>query len=126
MYILKGFILVVFTVYLLRVFHELFALADEFRDNAPLGLKLVQRLFLPLNQLFNVLNTAGSNVTGGAEHDSIQELNMGFQFITEGVTLPVEINLDLGLEDGGDEILVFLDQGFQFGILAGLFMTLEA
>ena len=93
-------------IILLWVLKKYFALGNEVSDNAFFGLHLRKRLLLSLNQLFNILNTAGSNVTGRAEHDSIQELNMGFQLITISITFPVEINFDLGLEDSGNEVLV--------------------
>ncbi len=46
---------------------------------------------------------------------------MWLQLITVGVTFPVEIDLDLGLEDSGDELLVLLDQTIKF---ADLFRSL--
>ena len=98
---------------LLWVLKELFALADQVRDNGFLGLKLVQRLLLPLNQLLYVFNTAGSNITSGAEHDAIQKLNVRFQFITIGIAFPVEINFNCCLGDSGDEVLVLLNEGLQ-------------
>merc|ERR1712223_223670 len=101
------------------VFHKLLALGDQVLDNGPLGFKLSEGLFLSLDQLFDVFNAAGSNVTGGAEHDSIQEFNMGFQLITESVTFPVEIDLDLSFGYSGDEVLVLLDESLQFLILHG-------
>ena len=102
---------------LLWVLKEYFALSDEVFDNAPFGLHLRKRLLLSLNQLFNILNAAGSNVTGRAEHDSIQELNIGFQLVTISITFPVEINFDLGLENNGNEVFVLGNNTVQFGCL---------
>ena len=92
--------------FLLWVLQKSFALQDELVDNIPLGLKLVQGLLLAFNQLIHILNTAGSDFTGGAEHDTVEELNVRLELITVGVALPVEIHLDLGLQDIGDEVLV--------------------
>merc|ERR1719341_249219 len=47
-----------------------------------------------LNKLINILNARRSNFSGGRQHDSIKELNMGLQFITIGIALPVQINHD--------------------------------
>ena len=107
---------------LLRILKKLLALGNEVSDNSPLGLQLIQRLLLSLNQLFDVLNTAGSNITSGAEHDSIQELNMRLQFITIGIALPVQIHLDLSFEDSWDQVLMFLNDGIQFGTLFSAFL----
>merc|ERR1719278_1629973 len=43
-------------------------LVRVFQDNLTLG-----------NELINILNAGGSNVTGGGEHDAVKELNMGLQ-----------------------------------------------
>ena len=96
---------------LLRVLKELFALYDEIFDNSAFAFQLGEGFFLPLNQFFNVLNAAGSNVTGGAEHDAIQEFNVWLELVTIGITLPVEIDFDLSFEDGGNEFFVFRNDG---------------
>ena len=106
-------------IILLWVLKKYFALGNEVSDNAFFGLHLRKRLLLSLNQLFNILNAAGSNVTGRAEHDSIQELNIGFQLVTISVTFPVEINFDLGLENSGNEVLMLADHGLQFIHIVG-------
>jgi hypothetical protein len=36
-----------------------------------------------------------------------------FKLITVCITFPVEIDLDLGLEDGGNELFVFLDESIE-------------
>ena len=71
------------------------------------------RLLLTLDQLLHVLDAAGSNVSGGAEHDAVQELNVRLEVVAVGVALPVEVDLDLGCGDGWDEVFVLLDQSFQ-------------
>merc|ERR1712038_2222237 len=38
----------------------------------------------------------------------------GFQLVTVGVALPVEVHHDSGLLDIGDQLLVLLDQGVEF------------
>merc|ERR1719317_1498992 len=58
------------------------ALGNKVGDNALLGIKLRERLLLPLNQFINILNAGRSNISGGGQHDSIKELNMRFQLIT--------------------------------------------
>merc|ERR1711899_387994 len=88
------------------VLKKLSTLGDEISDDTTLGLQLSERLLLSLNQLFNVFNTARSNVTCGAEHDSVQKFNVWFQLITIGVTFPVEINFNLSFEDGWDKLFV--------------------
>merc|ERR1719507_2610166 len=105
------------------VLKKYFALRDEVFDNVPFGLHLRKRLLLSLNQLFNILNAAGSNVTGRAEHDSIQELNIGFQLVTISITFPVEINFDLGLENSGNEVHVLGYDTIQFCCLVCPFRT---
>merc|ERR1711997_81809 len=72
-------------------------LGDEVCDNVPLGVQLGEGLLLSLNELINILKTRGGDVSGGGEHDSVQELHMGLELITIGVTLPVEIHHDRGL-----------------------------
>merc|ERR1712051_111289 len=104
---------------LVWVLKKYFALGNEFFDNASFGLQLSERLLLPLNQLFNILNTTWSNVTSRAKHDSIQELNMGFQLVTISITFPVEIDFDLGLENSGNEVLMLADHGLQFIHIVG-------
>merc|ERR1719331_2493363 len=65
-------------------------LGNEINNNVLLGIKLDKGLLLPLNELINILHTGGSNVTGGREHDAVEELNMGLQLVTVGVALPVQ------------------------------------
>jgi hypothetical protein len=89
----------------------LFALDNKLADNSSLGFKLAKRLLLSLNQLLDIFNAARSNISGGAKHDAIQEFNVRFELITIGVAFPVQINLDLGLEDSRDELFVLLDEG---------------
>ena len=100
-------------IYLLGVFEQLLALLDEVVDNVSPGLQLSERLLLTLDQLLHVLDAAGSNVSGGAEHDAVQELNVRLEVVAVGVALPVEVDLDLGCGDGWDEVFVLLDQSFQ-------------
>ena len=38
---------------------------------------------------------------------------MRLELVTIGIALPVEVNLDLSLEDSGDELLVLLDEGIE-------------
>merc|ERR1712217_985095 len=45
---------------------------------------------------FSCLSMSSSTFSCGGEHDSVQELHMGLEFITIGVTLPVEIHHDRG------------------------------
>ncbi len=105
-------------MHLLRVLQKLLALVDKLGHNDTLGLQLVEGLLLPLNQLLDILNARRSNVTSGAEHDAIQELNVGLELVTIGVALPVEIDLDLGLEDSGNEIFMLLDESLKLGVLS--------
>merc|ERR1719445_778693 len=100
-------------LWLVGVLEDDLTLGNEISDNSPLGIKLSQRFFLPLNELINILNTRGGNVSGGGQHDSVQELNMGLQLITIGVALPVEIHHDSGLLDIGDQLLVLLDESLE-------------
>ena len=106
-------------IILLWILKKHFALRDEIFDNSSFGLHLSKWLLLPLNQLLDILNTAGSNVTSRAKHDSIQELNMGFQLITISVTFPVEINFDLGLENSWNEFLMLGNDNVQFACVVG-------
>jgi hypothetical protein len=103
--------------YILWVLKELLALGDELTNDCPPCLQLAEGLLLSLNQLLHIFNAAGSNVTGGAEHDAVKELNVRLQIITVGVALPVEIDLDLSLENSGDQLFVLLDESIQFGNL---------
>jgi hypothetical protein len=43
------------------------------------------------------------------------------KLITICVTFPVQVNLDLGLEDGGNELFVLLDESIELGNLETLF-----
>ena len=81
---------------LVRVHKDLLALLDQLLDHVALGLQLGQGLLLTLDQLVHVLDAAGSNVSGGGEHDTVKELNMGLELVTVGVTLPVQVNHHLG------------------------------
>merc|ERR1719320_921545 len=81
-------------LWLVWVLQDNLALGNKVCDNALLGIKLRERLLLPLNQFVNILNAGRSNVSGGGQHDSIKELNMRFQLITIGITLPVQVNHD--------------------------------
>merc|ERR1719331_1634925 len=72
-------------------------LGNEINNNILLGIKLDKGLLLPLNELIDILHAGGSDVTGGREHDAVEELNMGLQLITVGVALPVQIDHDRGL-----------------------------
>merc|ERR1719340_433709 len=114
-------------LWFVRVLEDDLSLGNEISDNSPLGIKLSQRFFLPLNELINILNTRWSNVSGGGQHDSVQELNMGLQLITIGVALPVEIHHDSGLLDIGDELLMLLDKSLKLVIflLLLIFSTLS-
>merc|ERR1719462_1193350 len=98
-------------------------LGNEINNNILLGIKLDKGLLLPLNELIDILHAGGSNVTGGREHDAVEELNMGLQLVTVGVTLPVQINHNRGLLNAGNELLVLLDEHIQLlilGLLLGL------
>merc|ERR1712066_827266 len=64
----------------------------------------------------------GGDVSGGGEHDSVQELHMGLELITIGVALPVEIDHYSGLLDIGDQLLMLLDQGVKLAKLCGLLL----
>merc|ERR1719362_184972 len=90
---------------------------NEINNNVLLGIKLDKGLLLPLNELINILHAGGSNVTGGREHDAVEELNMGLQLVTVGVALPVQVNHDRGLLNAGNELLVLLDEHIQLLIL---------
>merc|ERR1719192_959923 len=94
---------------LVGVFQDLLTLLNQVIHNIPLGIQLDKGLLLPLDELINILNAGGSNVTGGGEHDAVKELNMGLQLVTVGVALPVQVNHDGGLLNAGDELLVLLD-----------------
>merc|ERR1719220_1201489 len=95
---------------LVRVLKDLLAFVDQILHHAPLGLQLDKGLLLPLDQLIHVLYTGGGDVSGGGEHDAVEELNMGLQLVTIGVALPVEVHHHLGLHHSWDELLVLLDQ----------------
>merc|ERR1711868_259872 len=102
-----------------RVLEDDLTLGNEICNNVSLGIKLREGLLLSLNQLINILKTRWSNFSGGRQHDSIKELNMGLQFITIGITLPVEIHHDSGLLDIGDELLMLLDQSIKLSKFIG-------
>merc|ERR1719495_2684211 len=74
---------------LVRVFQDNLTLGNEINNNVLLGVELDKGLLLPLDELIDILNAGGSNVTGGGEHDAVKELNMGLQLVTVGVALPV-------------------------------------
>merc|ERR1719192_1890868 len=74
-------------------------LSNEICDDVPLGVELGERLLLSLNELINILETRWGNVSGGGQHDSVKELNMGLQLVSVGVAFPVEIHHDSGLLD---------------------------
>merc|ERR1712213_105221 len=97
-----------------RVLEDDLTLGNEIGDNVSLGVKLREGLFLSLNQLINILKTRWSNFSGGRQHDSIKELNMGLQFITIGITLPVQIHHDRSLLDIGDELFMLQDELVKF------------
>merc|ERR1719468_1272219 len=99
---------------LVRVLEDDLTLGNEVCDNVPLGVQLGEGLLLSLNELINILKTRGSDVSGGGEHDSVKELNMGLELITIGVALPVEVHHDGSLLDIGDQLLVLLDQQIKF------------
>merc|ERR1712012_1404645 len=93
-----------------RVLKDDLTLGNEISDNVSLGIKLRERLLLSLYEFINILKARGSNVSGGRQHDSIQELNMRLQLITIGIALPVEIHHDSSLLNIGDQLLVLLDE----------------
>merc|ERR1711874_542786 len=107
---------------LVGVLEDDLTLGDEVCDNVPLGVQLGEGLLLSLNELINILKTGGGDVSGGGEHDSVQELHMGLELITIGIALPVEIDHDSGLLDIGDQLLVLLDQGVKLAKLCGLLL----
>merc|ERR1711931_37643 len=104
-------------LWLVWVLQKLLSLGDEVIDNGSLGLELGKSLLLTLNELINILDTAGSNFTGGAEHDGVQELNVWFELVTVGVALPVQVDLDLSGQDSGNEFLVLDNQALQLLVL---------
>merc|ERR1719211_537402 len=59
-------------------------------------MRSVTMFLLALNQFINILQAGWSDVSGGGQHDSVQELDMGLQLITIGVALPVQIHHDSG------------------------------
>ena len=81
--------------------------------HVPLGVELLQGLLLPLDQLVHVLDAGRSDVSGGGEHDPVQELDVRLQLVPVGVASPVEVDHDLGLGHGRDELLVLLDKVVQ-------------
>ena len=95
---------------ILRVFQKLFAFLNKLKHKVAFALKLAERFLLSLNQFFYIFNARRSNVSGGAEHDTVQEFNVGFQLITIGITFPVEINFDLSCENSGDKVFVFSNE----------------
>merc|ERR1719468_968712 len=107
---------------LVRVLEDDLTLGDEVCDNVPLGVQLGEGLLLSLNELINILKTRGSDVSGGGEHDSVKELNMGLELITIGVALPVEVHHDSGLLDIGNQLLVLLDQSVKPAELCSLLL----
>jgi len=81
--------------HLLWIFQELFSLCDKLPNHSSFGFKLAQRLFLSFNELLNIFNTTWSNISGRAEHDTIQKFNMRFKLISISVTFPIEVNFYL-------------------------------
>merc|ERR1719481_347008 len=100
------------------VFKDDLTLSNEVSHNGPLGVKLGEGLLLPLNQLIDILDTGWSNLTSGRQHDSVKEFNMGLQLVTIGIALPVQINHNGSLLDGGDELLVLLDEDLELFVLS--------
>merc|ERR1719494_552936 len=82
---------------LVRVFQDNLTLGNEINNNVLLGVELDKGLLLPLDELIDILNAGGSNVTGGGEHDAVKELDMGFELVSVGVALPVQVDHDGGL-----------------------------
>merc|ERR1719461_458054 len=95
---------------LVRVLKDLLSLLNELLHHAPLGLQLDKGLLLPLNQLVHIFHTGGGDVSGGGEHDAVEELNVGLQLVTVGVALPIEVHHHLGLHHSWDQLFVLLDQ----------------
>merc|ERR1711923_350924 len=76
---------------LVGVFQDLLTLGNEINNNVLLGVELDKGLLLPLDELIDILHAGGSNVTGGGEHDAVEELDMRLQLVTVGVALPVQV-----------------------------------
>merc|ERR1719270_473834 len=93
-----------------RVLEDDLALGNEICDNVSLGIQLGKRFLLSLNKLINILKARWSNISGGGQHNSIKEFNMGLKPITISIALPVKINHDSSLLDIRDEFLMLLDQ----------------
>merc|ERR1712170_184423 len=53
------------------------------------------------------------DVSCGRQHDSVKELNMRFELISIGITLPVEINHDSCFLDIWDKLFMLLDKGIK-------------
>merc|ERR1719270_902657 len=101
-----------------RVLEDDLTLGNEICDNVSLGIQLGKRFLLSLNELINILKTRWSNISGGRQHDSIKELNMGLKLITISIALPVEINHYSCLLDIGDKFLMLLDQSVKLSQLS--------
>merc|ERR1719330_609808 len=102
---------------LVGVLEDDLTLGNEICNNSSLGVELSKRFLLSLNELINILHTRRSNVSGGGQHDSVKELNMGLQLVTVGVAFPVEVHHDSGLLDVGDQLLVLLDESVELSEL---------
>merc|ERR1719244_2424811 len=59
------------------------------------------------------INTRRSNISGRGQHDAIKELNMWLQFITIGITLPVQVNHDRCFLNSWYQFFMLLDQIIQ-------------
>merc|ERR1719334_605525 len=102
-----------------RVLEDDLTLGNEICDNVSLGIQLGKRFLLSLNKLINILKARWSNISGGGQHNSIKEFNMGLKLITISIALPVKINHDSSLLDIRDEFLMFLDQSVKLSKFSG-------
>merc|ERR1719233_1438217 len=59
------------------------------------------------------INSRRSNISGGGEHYSVKELDMGLQFITVCITLPVQVNHDGCFLNSWYKFFMLLDQIIQ-------------
>ena len=96
--------------------HQLFSLGNEVHDHLPLILEAVEDLVLLLNVLLSHLTVATLDLLDRSIPEVINEFKDGNEVISIAVALPVAFCLYESFLDLRDQILVSIDDDFQFFI----------